>query len=190
MLKRSVTEAWWTRLAMILATCVIYESSVANNGPHNAPHPAAGRGTYWLTRPLLPDPGLTNAKIQIVRSNDSGRELSHVDLSFVGRSIAGRAQGSGKYVLANRMELTTHGRNQLRMLLVIDDNRQIARRFVLPRSGDAIYRQHQGKWIEQHVEASSSKISLEFSSPDGQGISLGLQGPCCSSMSQSFGPYK
>jgi hypothetical protein len=31
---------------------------------------------------------------------------------------------------------------------------------------------------------------LEFSSPDGQGISLGLQGPCCSSMSQSFGPYK
>ena len=147
-------------------------------------------GMYWLIRPLLPDPGLTNAKIQVVRRNDAGRDLSGVDLSFVGRSIAGHAQGSGKYVLGNRMEFTTDGRNQLRVLLMIDDDRPIAHRFVLPRSGDAIYRQHQGKWIEEHVEARNSRISLEFSSPDGQGISLGLQGPCCSSMSQSFGPYK
>ena len=79
-------------------------------------------GMYWLIRPLLPDPGLTNAKIQVVRRSPTGRDLSSVDLSFVGRSIA-HAQGSGKYVLANRMEFTTDGRNQLRVLLMIDDDR-------------------------------------------------------------------
>jgi hypothetical protein len=145
-------------------------------------------GTYWLIKPLLPDPGLTNAKIQVIRRDDKGQDLTNLDLSFIGRSIAGHAEGSGKYVLANRMEFTTDGRNQLRVLLILDDNRPLAHRFALPRSGDAVYRQHQGKWIEEHVDARNSKISLEFSSHDGQGISLELEGPCCSSMSQSFGP--
>lgn len=145
-------------------------------------------GTYWLLKPLLPDPGLTNAKVQVVRRDDTGADLSNIDLSFVGRSIARDANVSGRYVLTNRMEFKTDGRNQLRVLLIIDDDRPIAHTFALPRSGDAIYRQRQGKWIEEHREARNSKISLELSSNDRSGINFGVKGPCCSSMSQSFGP--
>ena len=147
-------------------------------------------GTYWLVKPLLPDPGLTNAKVEIIRRNDAGSDLSKVDLSFVGPSITREAEGSGKYVSVNRMEFTTDGRNQVRVLLIIDDDRPIAHTFLLPRSGDAIFRQSQGKWNAERVGARPSKISLELSSNSGDGISLQLKGPCCSSMSQDFGPYR
>ena len=147
-------------------------------------------GTYWLLKPLLPDPGLTNAKIQVIRRGDAGASMTNIDLNFVGPSIARYAQGSGKYVLANRMEFTTDGRKQAHVLLIIDDDRPIAHTFVLPRSGDAIYRQHQGKWTEEHREARNSKILLEFSSNDGRAISLHVKGPCCSSMTQTFEPWQ
>ena len=147
-------------------------------------------GTYWLIKPLLPDPELTNAKIEVVRRDDTGQDLSKIDLSFVGPSIARKVEGSGKYVSVNRMEFATDGRNQVRVLLIIDDDRPIAHTFLLARSGDVVYRQRQGKWNEERVEARNSKIWLELTPNDGRGISLGIRGPCCPSMSQSFGPYR
>jgi hypothetical protein len=146
-------------------------------------------GTYWLVKPMLPDPGLTNAKIEILRRDDAGADLSQVDLSYVGPSIAREAKGSAKYASANRMEFTTDGRNQVRVLLIIDDVRPIAHTFQLPQAGDAIYRQSQGRWNEERAEARKSKLSLELSSQDSHGISLELKGPCCSSMAQTFAPY-
>ena len=44
-------------------------------------------GTYGLVKPLLPDSGLTNAKIEIIRRDDAGSELSQVDLNHIGPSI-------------------------------------------------------------------------------------------------------
>lgn len=146
-------------------------------------------GIYWLVKPMLPDPGLTNGKIEIIRRDDAGADLSAVDFSYVGPSIAREAKGSGRYVLANRMEFTTKGRNQLRILLIIDDDRPIQHTFPLPRSGDAIYRQSHGEWNEEQGEAQNSKLSLELRAQGSDGISLQLKGPCCSSMTQSFGPY-
>jgi len=142
---------------------------------------------YWLIRPLLPDPGLTNAKVEVIRRDDKGADLATIDLSFVGSSIGPQVKGSGKYVSTNRMQFATDGRNQVRVLLIIDDDRPVPHTFVLPRSGDAIYRQQQGQWREERIEARRSEISLNLTSPDGRGIGLGTQGPCCSSMSESFG---
>jgi hypothetical protein len=146
--------------------------------------------TYWLVKPMLPDPGLTNAKIEIVRRDDAGVDLSQVDLSYLGPTIPREAKGSGKYISVNRMEFTTDGRKQVRVLLIIDDDHPIAQVFPLPRSGDAIYRQSQGKWHQERAETLRSKLSLELSSRDSDGISLQLNGPCCSSMAQTFGPYR
>ena len=146
--------------------------------------------TYWLVKPMLPDPGLTNAKIEIVRRDDAGVDLSQVDLSYLGPTIPREAKGSGKYISVNRMEFATDGRKQVRVLLIIDDDHPIAHVFPLPRSGDAIYRQSQGKWHQERAETRRSKLSLELSSRDSDGISLQLNGPCCSSMAQTFGPYR
>jgi hypothetical protein len=147
-------------------------------------------GTYWLVKPLLPDPELTNAKIEIIRRSDAGADLSQVDLSYVGPSIAREAKGSGKYVSVNRMEFTTDRRSQVRVLLIIDDDHPTAHTFLLPRSGDAIYRQSRGKWNEERAEARNSKLSLELSPQGSGGINLELKGPCCSSMAQTFAPYR
>lgn len=95
-------------------------------------------GTYWLVRPLLPDPGLTNAQIEVIRRNEGGQELSLLDLSYLGSSMAKEVKGSGKYISVNRMEFTTDGRNQSRMLLIIDDDETVPHTFVVPRSGDVI----------------------------------------------------
>lgn len=145
---------------------------------------------YLLAKPMLPDHGLTNAKIEIIRRDEAGVDLSQVDLSYVGPSISREASGSGKYAPVNRMEFETDGRNQVRILLIIDDDLPIAHTFLLPRSGDAIYRQSQERWKEERAEARNSRLSLELSSRDGHGISLQVKGPCCSSMSQSFGPCR
>jgi hypothetical protein len=147
-------------------------------------------GTYWLIKPMLPDPALTNARIEIIRRDGAGTDLSQVDFSYVGQSIAREARGSGRYVSVSRMEFTTDGRNQVRILLIIDDDRPAAHVFQLPRAGDVIYRQAHGKWNEELVEARNSKLSLDLMSQDSGGISLQLKGPCCSSMAQSFAPYR
>ena len=146
-------------------------------------------GTYWLIKPLLPNPGLTNAKIEVLRRNDTGTDLSKVDLSFVGTAITGQVQGSGKYISVNRMEFTTDDRNHIRVLVIIDDDRAVAHTFRLPRSGDAIYRQSHGHWSEERVQSKGSDISIAVRSYDGRVVSLETEGPCCSSMSQNFAPY-
>ena len=146
--------------------------------------------TYGLVRPLLPDRALTNAKIEILRRDDAGVDLSRVDLSYVGPSITKEVKGAGKYVSVSRMEFTTDGRNQVRVLLIIDDARPIANTFLLPRSGDAVYRQSHEKWNEERTDARNSKLSLQLSSRDPDGITLQTKGPCCSSQAQSFAPYR
>lgn len=147
-------------------------------------------GTYLLIRPMLPNPGLTNAKIEVIRRDNAGTELSKIDLAFVGASMTRYAQGSAKYISLERMEFATDDRNHVRVLFIIDDDRVMAHTFLLPRSGDAIYRQRQGKWDDERVEAKMSDISLELTSDDGRVVNLQVKGPCCSSMSQLVGPYR
>jgi hypothetical protein len=149
-----------------------------------------GACSSWLVKPLLPDGGLTNARIEIIRRSDAGTDLSGVDLTFVGASLAKKVEGSGKYVSVSRMEFATSGRNQVRVLLIVDDGHAIPNTFSLPRSGDAVYRQSHGAWHEERSEDRSSKISLQLSSQGSDGISLQLIGPCCSSMAQNFAPYR
>jgi hypothetical protein len=144
-------------------------------------------GTYLLVRRMLPDPGLTNAKVEVVRRDNVGTDLSQVDLSFIG--LSRQASGSGKYISANRMEFTTDSRNQVRVLLIVDDDRAIGRTFTLPRTGYAIYRQSQGQWKEERADSRNSKLSLQLDSSDGKEINIRVQGPCCSSMTQTFAPY-
>jgi len=145
--------------------------------------------TYFLLRPMLPDPGLTNAKIEVVRRDSTGGDLSQVDLSYIGSSVARQATGSGRYASVNRMEFTTDTRNHLRVLLIVDDDRAIGHTFVLPRTGYAIYRQTRGQWKEERAESRKSKISLHLNSPDGKSIDLRIEGPSCSSMAETFAPY-
>jgi len=142
---------------------------------------------YLLMKPFLPDRGLTNGKIEVIRRDDTGAELPRIDFSFIGASIGRGLNGSGKYVSTDRLEFSTDGRNQLRVLLMIDDKRAIGHTFELPRSRDAIYRQHEGIWSEQRIEAKMSAISLELVSSDGRNISLRILGRCCSSMSETRG---
>jgi hypothetical protein len=149
-----------------------------------------GGGAYWLVRPLLPDPGLTNAKIEIVRGDDEGTKLSELDLSYVGSSITEKAAVSGKYVSIDRMEFTTNNRYQVRVLMIIDDAEPVAHRFLLPRSGDAVYRQSHGVWKEERTEARESKLSVELRPWNTNGASLQTSGPCCYKMAQSSPPYR
>ncbi len=146
--------------------------------------------TYWLVRPLLPDPALTNARIEVIRRDDAGTDLSGIDLSYVGPSIIQKVKGSGKYVSVSRMEFTTDGRNQVRVLLIIDDARPISSTLLLPRSGDAVYRQSHGRWNEERTESRNSNLSLELSSSGPDGITLQTKGPCCSSQAWRSAPYR
>jgi hypothetical protein len=146
-------------------------------------------GAYWLVRPLLPDPGLTNAQIEVIRRSNAGEELSSLDLSYLGPSIAKEVKGSGKYTSVNRMGFTTDGRNRSRMLLIIDDAEAMAHTFVVPRSGDAIFRQRDGRWKQEQAAGRNSDIFLKLDSAGGHEVNLELKGPCCSSMTQRIGPY-
>ena len=148
-------------------------------------------GTYWLVRPLMPDPGLTNAKVEVIRRDERGTDLAGLDLSYLGPSIAREANGIGKYASASRMEFRTDGRNQVRVLLLVDDAHLIANTFVLPRTGDAIYRQSEGRWRQQRKGLGISKLSLKLNSlnsQDSTGIDLQALGPCCSTMTQTHAP--
>jgi hypothetical protein len=141
-------------------------------------------------KPLLPDPGLTNAQIEVIRRSDGGEELSLLDLSYLGPSIAKEVKGSGKYMSVNRMEFTTDGRNRSRMLLIIDDAEATAHTFVVPRSGAAIFRQRDGQWKQEQAAGRNSDISLKLDSAGEHEVNLELKGPCCSSMTQRIGPYR
>ena len=141
-------------------------------------------GTYWLLRPFLPDPGLTNAKIEVIRKDERGADLASLDLSYLGPSMALDAKGVGKYASASRLDFQTDGRNQLRVLLIVDDQNLIANTFVLPRTGDAIYRQSDGRWRQERNGFGISKLSLKLKPQGSDGIDLKVLGPCCSTMTQ------
>jgi hypothetical protein len=145
-------------------------------------------GTYFLVRTMLPDPGLTNAKIEVVRRDSAGVDLSKIDLSYI--ELSPQASGPGTYVSANRMEFKTDSRNQLRLLLIVDDDRAVGHTFALPRSGYAIYRQTQGRWAVERAGSRNSKLSLQLESLDGKEINLQVQGSCCSSMTETVAPYR
>lgn len=107
----------------------------------------------------------------------------------MGPAISKEVTGEGKYVSVSRMAFTTDSRNQLRVVLIIDDADLTPHTFLLPRSGDAIYRQSHHAWKEEFTQARKSTLSLELSSAYSNGINLQVKGPCCSSMAQSFAPY-
>lgn len=145
---------------------------------------------YLLIRPFLPDPALTNAKIEVIQRNDKGADIRQLDLGFLGRSVAQEAKGQQKYVSLARMEFTTDGRNQVSVLLVVDDAKPVAGTFHLPRTGNAIYRQSRGVWKQERSEGRNSAISVELTPIDSGAIHFQPNGPCCSSMAQTIPPYR
>jgi hypothetical protein len=146
-------------------------------------------GAYWLVRPLLPNPALTNAKIEVIRRVDVDVPVPQLDLSYLGPSVAAKTKGLENHVSVTKMEFVTDGRNQLRVLLIIDDAQPVAHTFLLPRTGDAIYRQSHGVWKEERSEGRSSDLSVELIPTSRAEVNLQTKGPCCSSMAQSFAPY-
>jgi hypothetical protein len=118
-----------------------------------------------------------------------GVDLSKIDLSYVSQSIAREVKGIGKYVSVQRMQFETDNSNQLRVLVIIDDERAIPHTFQLPRAGDVIFEQSRGNWSETRSDKRNSKLSLELTLVGTNDIRLQLQGPCCSSMNATFAPY-
>lgn len=145
---------------------------------------------YWLLRPLVPDPALTNARIEVIQKASGGAELSSADLSYVGPEIARETRLEGRYVSLYQMEFTTDERNQVRVLLIIDDDHPVAHTFALARSGNVIYQQSQGQWKQIEAGSKISKLSLELKSDSPGAVSLEVKGPCCSSMSERPGPSR
>jgi hypothetical protein len=142
-------------------------------------------GGYWLIRPTLPDRALTNAKVEIIRKSDSGK--APLDLDYLGPEFADRLRGANTYSPVSRLEFATDGKNQVRVLLIVDDPQPTAHTFVLPRTGAIVYRQRNGVWKEEQSGGKPSDISVTFTTFNS---TLQTQGPCCSSMSSAFAPYR
>jgi hypothetical protein len=149
----------------------------------------AGSG-YLLVSPFLPNPSLTNAKIEVIQRDDRGVGIDQVGLGFLGPTVAPQAQGTHKYVSLVRMEFTTDTRNHTSVLLIVDDSQPVAHTFLLPRSGNAIYRQSRGEWQRERFEGQSSELSVELTRTPSGGINLQPRGSCCSSMAQTSPPYR
>lgn len=139
-------------------------------------------GGYWLISPLLPNRALTNAKIEVVRRNDTG-DAPPLNLNYIGPDLAGVFNGRGKYTPVSRLEFTTDRKNHARALLIVEDPQPVAHTFVLPRTGTAVYRQSHGVWKEEQVGGKPSDISVTLTSFNS---ALQIHGPCCSSTSVSF----
>jgi hypothetical protein len=146
-------------------------------------------GSYWILRPLLPSAALTNAKIEVIRRDDAGVPIRQLDLTYLGPSISTKTNGSDKYISLSRMQFTTDDRDQVRVLLIIDDAQPAAHTLPLPRTGDAIYRQSHGKWQTERAEGRNSELSLEITPGFARGVNLRTKGRCCSSISQIYAPY-
>lgn len=146
---------------------------------------ALGVGGYWLISPMLPNRALTNAKVEIIRKSPT--EQTPLSLAYLGPGFADRLTEANKYMPVSRMEFATDGKNQVRVLLIVDDPQPTAHTFVLPRTGVVIYRQHNGVWKEEQSGGKPSDISMTFTTFNS---TLQTQGPCCSSMSSAFAPYK
>lgn len=76
---------------------------------------------YCLVRPLLPNPALTNAKIEVIRRVGTGVPTPQLDLSYLGPTLAEKAKSLEGYVSLTRMEFKNDDRNQVRVLLIVDD---------------------------------------------------------------------
>jgi hypothetical protein len=146
-------------------------------------------GGYLVLRPLLPNPALTNAKIEVIHRDKAGVPIRQLDLSYLGTSISEKTKGYEQYVSLSRMEFTTDDRNQVRVLLIVDDAQATANIFRLPRTGDAIYRQSRGVWHEERSEGRVSELSVQITPGFASGANLQTKGPCCSSMAQDYAPY-
>lgn len=141
-------------------------------------------GGYWLISPLLPNQALTNAKIEVVRRNDTG-DAPPLNLNYIGPDLAGIFSGRGKYTSVSRLDFTTESKNHARALLIIEDPQPVAHTFVLPRTGTAVYRQSRGVWKEERGGGKPSDISVTLTSFNS---TLQIHGPCCSSMSSAISP--
>jgi hypothetical protein len=150
-----------------------------------APLLALALGGYWLIRPMLPNRALTNAKIEVIRRSPS--EQTAPSLAYLGPEFAYQLREANKYVAVSRMDFATDGKNQVRVLLIVDDPQPTAHTFVLPRTGTVVYRQHDGIWKEEQSGGKPSDISVSFTAFNS---TLQTQGPCCSSMSSGFAPYR
>lgn len=141
-------------------------------------------GGYWLISPLLPNRALTNAKVEIIKRNATdGAPLS---LAYLGPGFASNVKDANRYASVSRMEFTTDGKNQVRVLLIVDDPQPVAHTFVLPRTGTLVYRQSHGVWDEEQPGGKPSDISVRLTAFNS---TLQTLGPCCSSMSSDFAPY-
>jgi hypothetical protein len=117
-------------------------------------------GGYWLIRPLLPNQSLTNAKVEIIRRDGSGGPP--FNLEYLGPGFEGSVGDANTYFSVSRLEFTTSGRNQARVLLVVDDPIPVPHTFVLPRTGVAVFRQSNGIWKEEQRSGRQSDISVAF----------------------------
>jgi hypothetical protein len=110
-----------------------------------------------------------------------------LSLDYLGPAFAGKAKQLDTYISVSRLEFATDGKNQVRALLIVDDPQPIAHTFVLSRTGTVVYRQSHGVWEEEQSGGKPSDISVRLT---GFNSTLQTQGPCCSSMSSSFAPYR
>jgi hypothetical protein len=139
---------------------------------------------YWLIRPLLPNHALTNARIEVVRRSSPGQ--TPLSLGYLGADFAGKIDPSA-FTSVSRLDFATDSKNQVRALLIVDDIQPVTHTFVLPRTGTVVYRQSQGMWKEESSGGKPSDISVTFTSFNS---TMQTKGPCCSSMSSSFAPYR
>jgi len=146
---------------------------------------AFGVGGYWLIRPMLPNRALTNAKIEVIRRDTSGK--APLSFDYLGPGFADRLTGPNAYASVSRLEFVTDGKNQVRVLLIVDDPQPIAHTFVLPRRGTVVYRQSNGVWREEQSSGKPSDIAVTLTTFSS---TLQTKGPCCSSMSSAFAPYR
>jgi hypothetical protein len=142
-------------------------------------------GGYWLIRPLLPNRALTNARVEIIKRNaPDGAPLS---LAYLGPEFASYVKDANWYASVSRLEFATGGKNQVRVLLIVDDPQPVAHTFLLPRTGTVVYRQSHGMWDQEQPGGKSSEISVRLTDFNS---TLQTLGPCCSSMSSVFAPYR
>jgi hypothetical protein len=142
-------------------------------------------GGYWLIRPLLPNRALTNAKVEVIHRNATAE--APLSLDYLGPGFANSVIEVNRYASVSRLEFTTDGKNQARVLLIVDDPQLVAHTFVLPRSGIAIYRQSHGAWEVEQSAGKPSDISVVLTAFNS---TLQTQGPCCSYTSAGFAPYR
>jgi hypothetical protein len=143
-------------------------------------------GGYWLIHPMLPDRALTNARVEVIRRNSPGEPPLKLD--YLGSEFTGSVREANMYASVSRLEFTTNSKNQVRALLIVDDPQLVSHTFALPRTGTVVYRQSHWVWQEERTGGGKpSDISVTLTAFNS---TLQVQGPCCSSESSGFAPYR